>query len=148
MNRIAALLAGLLFGAGVTLSGMVNPMKVQNFMDLFGTWDPTLIFVMGAGLIVTFLGFRIVFGWSRPMFDQSFHLPKAAGLDPKLIGGAVLFGTGWGLTGFCPGPAIASLVFGYWPSVIFVIAMGLGILAARFFTHRKDEPSGAAFEEG
>ena len=77
MNRIAALLAGLLFGAGVTLSGMVNPMKVQNFMDLFGTWDPTLIFVMGAGLIVTFLGFRIVFGWPRPMFDQSFHLPTA-----------------------------------------------------------------------
>ena len=148
MNRIAALFSGLLFGAGVTLSGMVNPMKVQNFMDLFGTWDPTLVFVMGAGLIVTFIGFRVVLGWQRPMFDQSFHLPSASTLDARLVGGAVLFGLGWGLTGFCPGPAIVSLVFGYWPSVIFVIAMGLGIVAARLLTRRSNARSEAAVEEG
>ena len=131
MERLTALLAGLLFGAGVTLSGMVNPMKVQNFMDLFGTWDPTLIFVMGAALAATLIGYRLVLAWQHPLFGPAFCLPSKQGIDTRLTGGAVLFGLGWGLTGFCPGPAIASLVFGFWPSVIFVVAMAAGMLLVR-----------------
>ena len=136
MERLTALLAGLLFGAGVTLSGMVNPMKVQNFMDLFGAWDPTLIFVMGAALAATLIGYRLVLAWRQPLFGPEFCLPTAQGIEVRLTGGAVLFGLGWGLTGFCPGPAIASLVFGFWPSVIFVVAMAAGMLLVRLLGRR------------
>ena len=136
MNRIAALISGLLFGAGVTLSGMVNPLKVLNFMDIAGTWDPTLIFVMGAGLIVTFTGYRLVFTRSRPLFEPAFSLRSASSIDQHLVGGAILFGAGWGLTGFCPGPAVASLVFGYWQSILFVAAMAAGMVAVKLITHR------------
>ena len=134
MDRVTAILAGLLFGAGLTLSGMVNPMKVQNFMDFLGQWDATLLFVMGAGLIVTFIGYRLVFRRGQPLFTSGFSLPPSEHIDAKLLAGALLFGLGWGLTGFCPGPAIASLVFGYWPSVIFVVAMAVGIIAVRLVT--------------
>ena len=136
MNRIPALISGLLFGAGVTLSGMVNPLKVVNFMDIAGTWDPTLIFVMGAGLIVTFIGYRLVFTRSRPLLEPAFSLPSVSSIDQHLTGGAVLFGAGWGLTGFCPGPAVASLVFGYWQSILFVAAMAAGMVAVKLITHR------------
>jgi uncharacterized protein len=139
MQRITALLAGLLFGAGLTLSGMVNPMKVVNFLDLFGSWDPTLIFVMGAGLVVTFLGYRLVLSRSKPLYAEAFSLPETTGINARLIGGSVLFGAGWGLTGFCPGPAIASLVFGLWPSVLFVAAMAVGMLAAQLLVRRTSE---------
>lgn len=139
MQRIAALLAGLLFGAGLTLSGMVNPMKVVNFLDLFGDWDPTLIFVMGAGLAVTFIGYRIVLARAKPLYADGFSLPSTSGIDARLITGSVLFGLGWGLTGFCPGPAIASLVFGLWPSVLFVAAMAIGMLAAQAMVRRASE---------
>src|SRR4051794_5373197 len=123
MGKLTALLAGLLFGAGLTLSGMVNPMKVQNLMDLFGTWDPTLLFVMGAALAVTIVGYALVRRMRKPVFAEGFNLPAASGIDMRLIAGAAVFGLGWGMTGFCPGPAIASLVFGNWPSVLFVAAM-------------------------
>jgi len=132
MRTISILIAGALFGAGVTLSGMVNPMKVLNFMDLFGVFDPTLIFVMTAGLLVTLIGYRLVFTREKPLFDTSFHLPAKDIIDARLIGGAALFGLGWGLSGFCPGPAIASLVFGQVESFLFVAAMAAGMLAARF----------------
>lgn len=131
MDKLSALLSGLLFGAGLAISGMVNPMKVQNFLDLFGRWDPTLIFVMGGALAVTYAGYRLVLNAPRPRFAPAFILPALQGIDERLIGGAVVFGLGWGLTGFCPGPALASLVFGYWPSVLFVAAMAVGMLLAR-----------------
>ena len=143
MARLAVFLAGLLFGLGVTLSGMVNPMKVVNFMDVAGAWDPTLIFVMGGGLIVTFLGYRLVFRQERPLYAQTFLLPKSSGITAPLVGGAALFGLGWGLTGFCPGPAVASVVFGYPQSVIFTAAMAAGMIATRAFTHRKPRASEA-----
>jgi hypothetical protein len=139
VQRLAALLSGLLFGAGLALSGMVNPMKVQNFLDLSGSWDPTLIFVMGAGLAVTFAGYRLVLNRAKPLYADTFNLPVTRGIDARLIGGSVLFGAGWGLTGFCPGPAIASLVFGLWPSVLFVAAMSIGMLAAQLLTRRAGE---------
>ncbi len=131
MDRLAILISGVLFGAGVTISGMVNPMKVLNFMDIFGQWDPTLIFVMGAGLIVTFAGYRIVFKRPAPLFAPEFKLPANQLIDAKLLGGAALFGLGWGMTGFCPGPAVASLVFGRTENVMFVAAMAIGMVATR-----------------
>jgi uncharacterized protein len=131
MDRLAILISGVLFGAGVTISGMVNPMKVLNFMDIFGQWDPTLLLVMGAGLIVTFAGYRIVLKRPAPLFAPEFKLPASQLIDAKLLGGAALFGLGWGMTGFCPGPAVASLVFGRTESVMFVAAMAIGIVATR-----------------
>ncbi len=148
MGRIAVFIAGLLFGAGLTVSGMVNPMKVLNFMDLFGQWDATLIFVMGAGLVVTFIGYRLVLTRARPLYTSSFYLPRSTMLDARLIGGAAFFGLGWGLTGFCPGPAVASLVFGRTESFIFVIAMAAGMLAARLVMHRGPSPRELAEVEG
>ena len=140
MGKLAVFIAGLLFGSGVTVSGMVNPMKVLNFMDVAGHWDPTLLFVMGAGLIVTFIGYRIVLARGRPLFASAFALPVAANIDGRLVAGAALFGLGWGLTGFCPGPAVASLVFGRAESVIFVAAMAIGMIAARRFMQRLSTP--------
>lgn len=139
MDKLTALLSGLLFGAGVTLSGMVNPMKVQNFMDLFGRWDPTLVFVMAGALAVTFAGYRLVLKAPRPRFAPAFIIPSLQAIDERLIGGAVVFGLGWGLTGFCPGPALASLVFGYWPSVLFVVSMAAGMAIARHLFLGTDE---------
>ena len=128
MGKLAILISGLLFGIGLTISGMVNPMKILNFLDISGPWDPTLIFVMGSGLVVTLLGYQIIFKRSAPLFATSFRLPTSQDIDIKLLGGAALFGLGWGLTGFCPGPAVASLVFGRMESITFVIAMAAGMI--------------------
>ena len=136
MGRLAILLSGLLFGTGVTVSGMVNPMKVLNFLDIFGQWDATLIFVMGAGLIVTSLGYQIIFRRSAPIFATSFRLPTSQDIDTKLLGGAALFGLGWGISGFCPGPAIASLVFGRMESITFVLAMSAGMILTKQIQNR------------
>lgn len=132
MQKIFVLLSGLLFGAGLTISGMINPAKILNFLDLSGQFDATLIFVMGAGLIVTMIGYQLIFRRGKPFFDNQFYLTTTRDIDAKLIGGAALFGVGWGLSGFCPGPAIASLVFGYQQSFIFVAAMIVGTLLVRF----------------
>ena len=136
MGKLATLLSGLLFGTGLTISGMVNPMKILNFLDFSGPWDATLIFVMGAGLVVTLLGYQIIFKRNAPLFATSFRLPTSQDIDVKLLGGAALFGLGWGLTGFCPGPAIASLVFGRTESITFVIAMAAGMIVARQIQNR------------
>ena len=133
MARIlSALAAGLLFGIGIALSGMGNPAKVINFFDPFGSWDPSLAFVMGGALVTTLLGYRVVFRRPAPRFDTTFHLPSAAVIDARLIGGAALFGIGWGIAGFCPGGAIPALGFAPWPTALFVLAMGAGILLARW----------------
>jgi uncharacterized protein len=136
MQKFFVLIAGLLFGAGLTISGMVNPAKILNFLDLAGQFDPTLIFVMGAGLIVTTIGYQLIFKRGKPFFDSQFHLPTSEIIDAKLIGGAALFGIGWGMSGFCPGPAIASLVFGYQQSFMFVAAMIVGTMLARLLPVR------------
>jgi uncharacterized protein len=137
MQKIFALISGLLFGAGLTISGMVNPMKVLNFLDLFGAFDPTLIFVMGGGLLITLIGYQLIFRRGRPFFADKFQLPNANLIDARLIGGAALFGLGWGISGICPGPAIAGLVFGYSQGFIFVAAMAVGILIARYLTSNR-----------
>ena len=133
MNRIlSALFAGIVFGTGIAISGMGNPAKVLNFFDPFGTWDPSLAFVMGGALITTALGYRLIFGrFSAPLFDGMFHLPTAKAIDVRLVAGSALFGIGWGISGFCPGGAIPALGFAPWPTALFLIAMGAGILIAR-----------------
>lgn len=132
MEKLTSAIAGLLFGAGLAISGMVNPMKVLNFLDLFGSPDFTLIFVMGGGLLTTLIGYQLIFRRSKPFLTDHFDLPDTNYIDKKLIGGAALFGLGWGISGVCPGPAIAGLVFGNSLSFIFVIALAVGILAAKF----------------
>lgn len=131
MPLVVALLAGLIFGAGIALSGMINPDKVLNFFDLAGQWDPSLAFVMAGALAVTLIGYRLVLRQTRPLFDLRFHLPTRRDLDPALIGGAALFGIGWGIAGFCPGGAIPALGLAQPDAVLFVVAMICGIALAR-----------------
>ena len=134
MNRIlSALIAGLVFGSGIAVSGMGNPAKVMNFFDVFGTWDPSLAFVMGGALLTTLIGYRVIFGRrSAPLFGTKFQLPTEKTIDAKLIGGSALFGVGWGISGFCPGGAIPALGFAPWPTALFLISMGGGMLLARW----------------
>lgn len=137
MGKLMVFISGVLFGAGVTISGMVNPMKVLNFLDISGAWDATLIFVMGAGLLVTLIGYQVIFKQKKaPLFAPSFRLPTSQDIDAKFLGGAALFGVGWGLSGFCPGPAVASLVFGRTESITFVTAMAAGMMLAKQITRR------------
>lgn len=128
---ISSGVAGLVFGLGLSLSGMVNPAKVQNFLDIAGSWDPSLAFVMGAAVVVTFIGYRLVWRQGRPLFDGSFHLPTLTAIDARLLGGAAIFGVGWGLGGFCPGPAISALGTGGPGALVFVAAMFAGLWAGR-----------------
>ncbi len=109
MKIAIALLAGLVFGLGLSLGGMTQPAVVLGFLDLFGAWDPRLIFVMGGAVLTTAIGYRLVFQRGRPLFEPSFQLPTARTFDARLVGGAALFGIGWGIAGYCPGPALASL---------------------------------------
>ena len=123
-----ALLSGLLFGLGLALSGMVNPVKVLAFLDVAGDWDPTLAFVMFGALLVTTPGFRIVLRRRTPWFAEAFSLPTKTDLEPRLVLGAALFGVGWGLAGLCPGPALTALVTGSPAVAVFVGAMAAGML--------------------
>jgi hypothetical protein len=111
---------------------MADPAKVLNFRDVFGSWDPSLAFVMGAAVIVTSAGYRMAFLSPKPMFDEAFHVPLANAVDTPLLAGAALFGLGWGLSGFCPGPALTSLALAADGTLVFVPAMVIGLWAARF----------------
>jgi hypothetical protein len=130
MPLIFSLLAGIIFGAGLTLSDMVNPARVLNFLDFAGSWDPTLMFVMAGGLAVTTLGYWLTFRRRAPVTDREFHLPTARQIDLPLVGGAALFGVGWGLAGICPGPAFADLVTLDPKIQLFVAAMLVGMIVA------------------
>ncbi|MGL5009878.1 MAG: DUF6691 family protein [Paracoccaceae bacterium] len=138
MNRtLAALIAGIVFGLGIAISGMANPAKVLNFFDIFGTWDPSLAFVMGGGLVTATIGYRLIFARRQsPLLDATFHLPTAKDIDAKLIGGSALFGIGWGIAGFCPGGAIPALGFAPWPTALFLAAMATGMILARWHLSR------------
>ena len=132
MRFLTTLFAGLLFGTGLILSGMANPKKVQNFLDIFGSWDPSLAFVMGGAILVTAPGFWLVQKRTSPFFHHVFQLPARNDIDARLVTGAAIFGVGWGLGGLCPGPAVTSLLF-FTPGVlIFVPAMLLGMILAKF----------------
>ncbi len=131
-----AAVSGLLFGAGLYVSQMVDPYKVLRFLDFTaipsGGWDPSLAFVMGGGLIVMFAAVRYARGRTGPLFDVRFHEPEFRKIDARLIGGSVLFGIGWGMSGICPGPAISLIAF--WPEhlAIFLIALFAGSYAGAF----------------
>jgi hypothetical protein len=128
---------GLLFGTGLVVSGMADPAKVLNFLDVFGTWDPSLAFVMGGAVFVAFIGYRLVLTRDRPIIGGSFHLPTRTGIDVRVITGPAVFGIGWGLGGFCPGPALTALGLGAPGTLAFVPAMMLGMWGARLSAERR-----------
>jgi len=126
MKIALALLSGLLFGFGLSLGGMTQPAVVLGFLDIFGRWDPRLVFVMAGAVLTTAIGYRLVLRRERPLFEPDFKLPTAQHFDARLLGGAALFGIGWGIAGYCPGPALASLG-GAAPSLwMLVVSMMVG----------------------
>lgn len=131
LKMLVNLFAGALFGLGLAISGMMDPQKVIGFLDVAGEWDPTLALVMGGALLVTIPAFRLIFKRPRPVLAEDFELPKGNSLDSRLLGGSALFGVGWGLSGFCPGPAVTALVpaltAGLTPVFAFVAAMIAGM---------------------
>ena len=131
MRILSTLIAGLFFGTGLILSGMANPVKVQNFLDFFGSWDPSLALVMGGAILVTMPGFWLVQKRKTPFFNNVFHLPTKTDFDFRLLAGATIFGVGWGLGGFCPGPAVTSLPLAAKGTLVFVPAMLIGMAAAK-----------------
>lgn len=149
MNRlelIGATLSGLLFGFGLSLSQMVEPQKVQAFLDIAGDWDPSLALVMGGAVAVTGLLFPWVLRRPAALSGAGFNLPTRQDIDAPLVMGAATFGIGWGLTGYCPGPALSALTLGFWEPWVFVPAMLLGAWAgggyARRGAGRAPEPTG------
>ncbi len=143
MNIIAALICGLIFGAGLTVSGMTETQKIQGFLDIFGQWDPSLIVVMAAALIVTFIGFVLARRQKVPVFEGQALWPTKTDIDTPLVAGSIMFGIGWGLIGFCPGPAIVDLSTGMPTVILFVAAMAVGMIANNFMQRR---PTGVGKE--
>lgn len=149
MRVIAPLLCGLVFGAGLLISGMVQPAKVLGFLDIFGAWDPSLAVVMAAALAVSMPGFRLVDRRARPWFARQYFQPGQSGIDLPLVAGAALFGIGWGLVGLCPGPALESLATLSPGIIVFVVAMAGGMMAhdgwqqRRLTTQRDRQLAGA-----
>ena len=137
MKNIVSFIAGLLFALGLVVSGMTQPAKVIGFLDITGKWDPSLAFVMGGALLVTLIAFAITpRTGKRPWFAEKFELPTRKDIDVKLMGGAALFGIGWGLAGYCPGPAFASLYAGGMDIVIFMAALLCGMYVASRLQNR------------
>ena len=134
-------LAGLIFGLGLIVAGMADPAKVLNFLDIAGTWDPSLAFVMAGAIAVTFFGFRLALRRQKPLFAKRFHLPTASGVDARVVVGPAIFGIGWGLSGLCPGPALTLLGFGLPSAYVFVAAMAAGMAIARWLDGRLTKSS-------
>ncbi len=130
MVILTSLIAGVVFGIGLTFGGMLDPSKVAGFLDVFGTWDPSLAFVMGGGVIVNAIGHVVLMKRQKPVFAEKFNLPVSNAIDKPLVIGAVLFGVGWGLAGLCPGPAVASMLlnpadgFGFMAFLIAGLTLG------------------------
>ena len=141
MTFVVNLALGLVFGVGLVISGMSDPAKVLNFLDVFGTWDPSLAFVMGGAVCVAFVGYRLVLARGAPATGGVFHLPTASTIDAPLVGGAAVFGVGWGLGGFCPGPALTALGLAAPGTLAFVPAMFVGMWLARLLAARRMQPS-------
>lgn len=131
VKTAAGYLAGLLFGLGLAISGMTDPARVLGFLDVAGAWDPSLMFVLGGAVVTTFIGYRLVYARGTPLFSNAFQLPSKQDLDAKLLGGAALFGIGWGLSGYCPGPAIASVGGLSLPLLAMLVTMVVGWMIAK-----------------
>lgn len=125
---LVALLAGAIFGLGLSRSGMLDPARVRGFLDVAGDWDPSLAFVLGGAVAVAFAAMALRRNLRRPAFDSAFHLPATTPIDQRLILGSAIFGVGWGMAGLCPGPALAALSLGLAPVVLFVAAMLAGMM--------------------
>jgi uncharacterized protein len=130
-KNASALAAGLLFGLGLAISQMVNPDKVLDFLDVAGSWDPSLALVMGGAVGVAMLAFRFVLKRKQPVFDSEFHLPRMTKVDRRVLAGSAIFGLGWGIGGYCPGPGIAALSAGNVEALVFVAGMALGSVLYR-----------------
>lgn len=135
-NIFPGLLVGLIFGAGIVLSDMINPARVLAFLDVAGAWDPSLALVMGSALIPSALAYLVVRRMKRPVMADAFCIPESRVIERKLLLGAALFGAGWGLAGLCPGPAVAALAFGMWQPWLFVVAMLTGMVIHRLAAER------------
>lgn len=136
MQPLVSLVAGVVFGLGLAVAEMTNPLKVLDFLDLAGNWDPSLAFVMGGAVLVTLVSFSFVLRRPVPLYGDRFHLPTLTQLDRKLLGGAALFGIGWGLAGYCPGPALATILSGNSETWLFVPAMLVGGALQRWQNRR------------
>lgn len=140
-QKAIALLSGLLFGFGLALSQMIDRERVLGFLDLAGVWDPTLLFVLGGAVGVTVVTFRFVLRRPHPLIADRFLLPTKTAIDRQLLVGAGLFGMGWGIAGYCPGPGIAALTLGMWNPVIFVLSAIAGSLAFRWLSTHPKSPT-------
>jgi uncharacterized protein len=137
MQRISEFVVGLLFGLGLMLSGMTDPSKVVGFLDLWGQWDPSLAFVMGGAILVGFFAFAVAKKRTTNFLGGALHLPQSTEIDKRLIWGNVMFGMGWGLAGFCPGPALVSMAAGQDKALVFVLSMIFGMIAYELIQRRK-----------
>ncbi|HEX7045787.1 MAG TPA: DUF6691 family protein [Burkholderiales bacterium] len=147
-RNIAALVAGLIFGFGLAVSRMVEPAKVIGFLDVAGRWDPSLLLVMAGAVGVMFVAYRLIVRRPKPLLAAQFTLPSKLEIDRPLLLGAAIFGVGWGLAGYCPGPGIAALGLGTWEAPVFVAALAAGALAHRWLFERAAPDTGAAASEG
>jgi len=148
MQTLAALVCGLIFGWGLLISGMVEPTKVIGFLDIFGAWDPSLAVVMAAALGVTGVGFRRVAARQKPVFAAQSLWPTRTDVDAPLVIGAILFGTGWGLVGLCPGPALENLATLSPRVIVFVVAMACGMGLHRLWQGSRSEATVHQADEG
>ncbi|MEO0377605.1 MAG: DUF6691 family protein [Cyanobacteria bacterium P01_A01_bin.17] len=141
-QQFIVLIAGILFGLGLGLSQMVDRDRVLGFLDITGIWDPTLLFVLGGAVSITIFAFRFVLQRSSPLISPKFYLPTGKDIDRRLLTGSAIFGIGWGLTGYCPGPGLVALVLGVWNPVLFIIALIAGSLTCKGYLSRiKLKPS-------
>jgi uncharacterized protein len=140
VHALTSLLAGLLFGFGLIVSRMIDPAKVQSFLDIAGEWDPSLALVMGGAVAVGLAGFTLAGRRSRSLLGEPMRLPQARRIDVPLVAGSAIFGAGWGLVGFCPGPAIAALGMGAPKAALFVLAMLAGMGIYEFLERRRLAP--------
>jgi uncharacterized membrane protein YedE/YeeE len=136
-QNLVALLCGIIFGIGLSLSQMINPNKVLNFLDITGNWDPSLIFVMLGALVIAFISFKWILKHPAPLLAESFHISKNTSVDKPLLLGAAIFGIGWGMSGYCPGPAVTGLGLLSLESVILVVAIYLGFFVYNRFIGQK-----------
>ena len=125
-------LGGVIFAVGLSLSGMTNPKKISGFLNLFGNWDPSLLFVMGGALLINIILTKFILIKESPLFTEQFHIPTRKDIDTKLITGALIFGVGWGISGLCPGPAITALVTGQKYVYVFFVPMIIGMLVVKY----------------
>lgn len=131
-QNIAALMTGILFGFGLGVAQMIDPNKIQNFLDIAGAWDASLMLVLGAALGVSFFAIRTILKQQSPRFAARFSLPSKPNVDRSLLIGAALFGIGWGMAGYCPGPGFAALALSSWEPAIFLLTMTVGFILHRF----------------